>query len=794
MTYRSRTKVEVGFDAAVGTLDPSWTDTGFTWTDLSTVAVEYTTKRGGPEMSGVSPGSLALLLDNSTGDLDPSNASGAYYPNLISGKPIRVREQLNLLSASAANGEVADLTAITSTLVDNTVDYRTASNCIAVSRTAGASFQFGWTTATGTAGFPVFPGEPLTGSFWWRKSSAGARTCTASLLFYDAAGSLISTVVGTGVVSTTSYQQLSVVTTAPATAAFAALRFLTDATTTSMTFYCDNLSVVPSAANGNLAWYPGGPVTVFRGSVDSWLPVQHHPTVSETRVAATGTLGQVAAAPVGSSLWETFVGLSKPTIWWRFGEDDENQPVADSSRNTYTGRYRRVSANAPAFGTGLIAQDDNGAVTFTAADGHYVEGPTYTFGSGVTTMAFWLTFAPGAAACTIFDSSSVTVAMSAGGLVTATVRGVASVATSDIRDGVTHLFYVTFDVAGVTVQTSLDGATASLASGAVGAVQPDRIYVGRNQAGSGYMSGTIDELVLWDGVIPSPAWLYRAGTAGTPYSSIGAAGMSTIGPIDVAQFLLDITTSPQALGNTSELAVGHQPRNITMSGTLDMLGVCSTAGQTIVYEAYANAAISPGQPTVAQVTYTPTVPIYPAITIGQDTSAGELPYAGTPTVDYGEASVINEISITRPGMATLTYRDQTSIDARGTRPITLTMWTDQEPPCRDLANWLLSQYATEGRRLTAITPDCTRIDTGQAMLHVDINDVITIKDLTVDGRTITTIARVTGKTVTKARNGNGLGVLAVALDVSPVRIQPMILNSSTYGVLGAGANTGKWGP
>ena len=81
--------VEVAF-GATGPDDPSPT-----WTDISTsvlVSSGIVAEKGRPTLSDkIGVGSLKLTLNNQSDNFNPENTSGAYYPDVIDGVPIRLR-------------------------------------------------------------------------------------------------------------------------------------------------------------------------------------------------------------------------------------------------------------------------------------------------------------------------------------------------------------------------------------------------------------------------------------------------------------------------------------------------------------------------------------------------------------------------------------------------------------------------------------------------------------------------------------------------------------------------------
>jgi hypothetical protein len=108
-------------------------------------------------------------------------------------------------------------------------------------------------TVSATAGSltatPVVVGGSYTASAWLRSTSA-SRTATLSLVWYTAANALISTSAGTGTTITTSgFTQVSVVATAPATAAYAVVSVSIAATGSAADFqYVDNVEFAATTA------------------------------------------------------------------------------------------------------------------------------------------------------------------------------------------------------------------------------------------------------------------------------------------------------------------------------------------------------------------------------------------------------------------------------------------------------------------------------------------------------------------------------------------------------------------
>lgn len=101
------TKVEIAFDSGYSTPAASRT-----WTDVSTYvegAQPVGVTRGRQdEVSQVQPSRLVLTLDNRDGRFTPRLSSGAYYPNVKKGRPIRVTSTYNAVDYVRFTGYISE--------------------------------------------------------------------------------------------------------------------------------------------------------------------------------------------------------------------------------------------------------------------------------------------------------------------------------------------------------------------------------------------------------------------------------------------------------------------------------------------------------------------------------------------------------------------------------------------------------------------------------------------------------------------------------------------------------------
>ena len=124
-----------------------------------------------------------------------------------------------------------------------------------LSLTASSAANMSAGTLTGLSGIAVTPGETYTGRLSVR-SAVTARTATAQIIWYNAAGSVISTSSGTGAAdSAAAWGDRTVTAVAPAAAAFAALDLLITSPALSEVHYMDKLQIRRGGTSG---WVAGG--------------------------------------------------------------------------------------------------------------------------------------------------------------------------------------------------------------------------------------------------------------------------------------------------------------------------------------------------------------------------------------------------------------------------------------------------------------------------------------------------------------------------------------------------------
>jgi hypothetical protein len=145
----------------------------------------------------------------------------------------------------------------------------TASMAGTTGATSG-SLIFG-TSATAGLRIPVAPSQSYTCSFYVRSATV-ARLCRIRILFFNSAGTQLSSTPGTDITSsTTAWQRMSVTATSPATAATAVLQVVVFSAGTTETHYLDALLV--ETGSTLLAYFDGTyaePYTGYTLTTQAW--------------------------------------------------------------------------------------------------------------------------------------------------------------------------------------------------------------------------------------------------------------------------------------------------------------------------------------------------------------------------------------------------------------------------------------------------------------------------------------------------------------------------------------------
>ena len=295
-------------------------------------------------------GQLTVLCYGQDRSLDPSNTSGPYYPNVDTNKQIQVNAFWNLLPEAQAGGTNDWVTTgITAgwTGSNATLTYATFL-MLHASSAATMSAQ----TPTGVAAaYPyVQPGNWYTGmlSSWAGRADTNAastaRSITATLTFYNAAGTSLGSTAGTPVNDTAAksgglpiWTIVSVQALAPANAVTAALTYTVTSPANAEYHSLQQPSIHPAVGSGGAVAPvpavapPGGVVQLFTGYVDKIAPLWTNNLSTDIQITATDSLRMLDQDYVPSIYRATIIADGATWIW-PFGDSVREHGCRDRRR------------------------------------------------------------------------------------------------------------------------------------------------------------------------------------------------------------------------------------------------------------------------------------------------------------------------------------------------------------------------------------------------------------------------------------------------------------------------------
>lgn len=312
---RPDVKVEIAFNSTYSTPAASRT-----WTDVT----EYVKTAEGisisharqDEFSQPGPNTCSLTLKNADGRFTPGLATSPYYPNVKIGRPLRVA--VNLCTHGTNGTFEANATGwagINASVAQSTAQAHSGSASLRVTATAAGDMSAN--APAGTAGIPVVAGVTYRASAWFR-SSGTSRTTTLRVLWYDAAGTLLSTSVSPSITDTGTWQLVEFSVTAPASAAYARPRGFWTAAGAGEIHYIDDVRLDSDR---------------FVGYVDEW-PLEWPATVSTwatSTISATSRMARLGLSAKFKSVIEEEILADSPVAYYTLGEASGATQANDSS-------------------------------------------------------------------------------------------------------------------------------------------------------------------------------------------------------------------------------------------------------------------------------------------------------------------------------------------------------------------------------------------------------------------------------------------------------------------------------
>lgn len=761
------------------------------WVDIAPFVRGFDVTRGrSNELQQTVAGQLSLDLINTDGRFNPWSTNSPYY------------NQLSATDSSFETG-VGTWTGTHCTLA--------ASSTFALYGTQSLKVTFSGTSAptaaTSHSAYPVTVGR--TYAFILSARAAGAYSASRLRIeWWTAGGSLISTSTSTtAVVSTSGWTQFQVRAVAPATAAFAQVRWVGGTTTATHVVYLDcagmfDVTWVSRYAAVAQGWNVGQAKAldstqavrifatwtstthpVFYGFIATWVPAWS-PALGTMAVTAYDAMHLLALMPAVPSTYSTQVRTDGAGLQWRLNTKAGTRTAADSSGNSRSGTvtgtltYGEVGGLAKTPGTsalfGLFGKITGTYAQSTAASIEFLmkfDGGLRAF---TTTLVTFITWGSGTSALGLTIRRSGTAYKLA-------VRHGATVTTTTTLTTFSWCHFVITRSAGGKFTLYVNGVKVWTATGTVAKGTTVTMAGLKTQ-------GTLTTPILYMQEVA----LYPSALSATQvknHYNLFRTGITTaLSGVMLKSILLASGVPSSAIGTIATGTVMCQPPSITL-GQTQLLAVVQTLERTeggIFYcaetgliefltvryiEGNANAVTSNA-------------------TFASDTTPSHYRLAAPPTPALDDQTVWNFVPVSVQGSSTTYYaQTKTSQTNYGTRVLTgyTGMYFATVAQAQRLATYLLTHYATPLTRVRQITADsvATAGHNLPQMLGRKLLDAITVIWQPVDGTaspfTQTSQIQKINHTVTKTK-------WTTTWSLTPTTSW-FVLNHSTFGVLaGAGSS------
>ena len=330
-------------------------------TDLTSRVRTIDIQRGrGSERESWREGTCVLELDNRDGALDRLNTASPLYPNWKTNRRIQIGVRTNLLSRDTSDLEN---TGRTTNLDPDDVAYsagagtwgistleqavRSTTNPIEGSASLRTLKAAGGTATVSTSpsggginGIPtVTPGAAAAFAGAWR-SEGGGCSVALRIIWYTAAGAIISTTTGSTMALTANVTtRLSLSGRAPSTAAAFAVGY-TLTVPAAVAVNADSFGGYYASAAPS-TWSPGGPRYLFTGYIDSIELRWRNPNDAYAVVACSDIVKLLARAKVHTSPYRVEVAKDVSTLFteYQMAEAAGATVMADTAPGRRDGAY-----------------------------------------------------------------------------------------------------------------------------------------------------------------------------------------------------------------------------------------------------------------------------------------------------------------------------------------------------------------------------------------------------------------------------------------------------------------------
>jgi hypothetical protein len=707
---RPSVHVAIAFDSTYSTAAASRT-----WTDVT----DYVLASNGigigygrqDEFSQAGPNTCSLTLDNSDGRFTPDLASGAYYPNVKIGRPLRVTA--NLCSfGDYGTFEADDWVAATDWQANNGTSARTTdqahSGSASLAATADGAGNMFVNTPGAPTGIPVIAGETYRASAWYRRGGV-SRTCELRVAWLDAAGVVLSTSTSSSIGDTLTWQQIVLEAEAPTDAAFARVRPFWFSPLAAEVHYVDDIRL---------------DVDRFVGYIDEW-PLEW-PGVVDTfataAITATSRMARLGLSAKRRSVIEEEYLLDAPSAYYTMGEAEGATRANDSSGNEAPALIAITGDGAgdaqPIFGTAtgpgtdsLTAVQVNSTTRRLRADldsaTFAAVGFFFSYDSAPAIEATILDLRVGGGG-DAGDSALWVVVLSTGELyVEPDTAGAGAMTSSmDVADGQTRHIFIKQN--GANVELWVDG------------VLDDTVAK---------VAGTYDRLAVVNVETPTLAIahvaLFDTAPSSTRIADHADAGLTGF-PAEPAVDRLTryagyagIPTAEQDFDTDAETPMAHI--DTTDQGAVELMQTVATTDGGALYDS-----------TDGTSTYVARTARYTAdAALTLDVDAGEVEVGYQPKVD--RSALINKLTATlTDGTHSVTALNAASITEYGEHgPGDLELATTDTDEAHAAAWWRVNTYGEPSARAPQLSVELAKMSTAQhaAVLAVTVSDKVTVTNL-----------------------------------------------------------------
>jgi hypothetical protein len=747
-------------------------EVGFTSTpadDLATVAwtdiTQYLRLQDGvsltrgrqDETQQVGPGVASFTLDNADKRFTPGNTSGAYYPNVRLRRPVRFSYapagypvRTNAARNPSLEVDTTGWIGIgTSSITRVTTDAYVGSACLqsTLPNDASATNNVASCGASGHRS-AITPSTPHTYSVYIKQLSGATANYRLRASYYAAisGGSLLQQTVGstTSIATGGGWTRLTFTHTSHASANFVAMNVECSSGAAGQVVLLDAVlieqgSTVGDYFDGDTSGYTWTGVEhysssttyfepVWTGYVDEWQEGWNAGVQPIVRVTASDLMARIAKHTYKALTSEELL-YDEPVLFYPLNDASGSTTAGNQAGNTYAtlAVTQGGTGGTIAFGqtSSLGADPSESCAVFTRVDASNGKFLTQTYNplpeldarAAITLESFIylpLAIAGSMRAVELAQfastnllaidlSTNVPVARIEQGGSTVTVTS----AGGAINDGAWHHVAVVYDSANLTLY--VDGVSQGSSAAALGSITRNILTVGGASNATLLYNGWLSGVAVCNAALSSPRLLAHAQTRN------GCTG----------------DTSLARLNRLTRLAIGAWTENTSPYAPSATMGAQPFAGQSASALLYgvADAEVAPvyisaaGLPTwSARTQRTPSVAPVTIDASGVSSSTG---------FTTSDAFVVNDVTLQRPGGATVNVKDSASVSAYGRLELSASIYYDSDAQLAGAANFILNSRSQPQLRTGALSVDLVTLDapTPYTLLQQDIGNVLRIENL-----------------------------------------------------------------